>query len=304
MTSIGKRIGFLGPGLVILALAGCERTLPPNIVANVDTALAIREDMFAGKGGSDAAAGEAMAEPTGFANLSGVFRLTNAPPALPPLRVSGDDSGICAPGGKMPPNESLVIGEGNALANVFVYLSTDIPTDNSKWIHPDYDAAKDAVLDFDQKECRFLTHGFAMRTTQKLRILNSDPMGHNTNIAPTRGAQPFNQTIPAGGFVMYEPGGQSPDPFPVSCSIHPWMSAKMLTRNNPYFAVTKADGSFTIPNVPAGVDLEFRVWHEVAKMANVTVNGQDPKWKKGKVKLKLEPGVDANWEVVVDAAGL
>ncbi len=38
----------------------------------------------------------------------------------------------------------------------------------------------------------------------------------------------------------------------VYCNIHPEMAAKILVLDNPYFAVTKADGSFTIDGVPPG----------------------------------------------------
>jgi len=38
----------------------------------------------------------------------------------------------------------------------------------------------------------------------------------------------------------------------VYCNIHPEMAAKILVLDNPYFAVTRADGSFTIDGVPPG----------------------------------------------------
>jgi plastocyanin len=38
----------------------------------------------------------------------------------------------------------------------------------------------------------------------------------------------------------------------VYCNIHPEMAAKILVLDNPYFAVTAADGSFTIAGVPPG----------------------------------------------------
>ena len=42
------------------------------------------------------------------------------------------------------------------------------------------------------------------------------------------------------------------------------MKAYMMPRKDTYMAVTKADGSFEIPNLPAGEKVEFQVWHEKA----------------------------------------
>ena len=39
---------------------------------------------------------------------------------------------------------------------------------------------------------------------------------------------------------------------PVRCNNHPWMSTFLNIAPNPYFAVTSADGSFTIPHLPPG----------------------------------------------------
>jgi hypothetical protein len=189
---------------------------------------------------------------------------------------------------------------------VLIFLA-NAPKGNANWIHSSYQATQDGTLagrdGFDQKECIFLSHVFAMRSTQKLEILNSDPIGHNTNIAPTKGAQPFNQTIPAGATTLYAPGGESSAPFPVSCSIHPWMSAWMITRDNPCFAVSKPDGSFEIPYAPAGVELEFRIWQEAAKFVDgtVMVNGQATKLSKGKFTLTLEPDKPTSLEFVIDS---
>ena len=73
--------------------------------------------------------------------------------------------------------------------------------------------------------------------------------------------------------------------------------------DNPYFAVTKADGSFEIANLPAGVELEFRVWQEKAKyLREVTVGGESQKWSKGRFSLTLEPDQAENLEVAIPAA--
>ena len=40
--------------------------------------------------------------------------------------------------------------------------------------------------------------------------------------------------------------------FPVTCSVHPWMRAYIAVSPHPFFAVTGADGSFSITGVPPG----------------------------------------------------
>ena len=77
----------------------------------------------------------------------------------------------------------------------------------------------------------------------------------------------------------------------------------MIVRNSPYFAVTKADGTFEIANVPAGVPLEFRVWQERSGyLQEVSVNGQPQKWSKGKLPLTLVADESLELKVSVAAA--
>jgi hypothetical protein len=48
----------------------------------------------------------------------------------------------------------------------------------------------------------------------------------------------------------------------VKCDIHSWMRAWIGVVDNPYFAVTGADGKFEIGNVPAG-EYTLEAWQEV-----------------------------------------
>jgi hypothetical protein len=128
-------------------------------------------------------------------------------------------------------------------------------------------------------------------------------VGHNTNISGGGRAAAINATIPAGSSVPYAPGGESPEPFAVACSIHPWMSARMIVRDSPYVAVSKADGSFEIANIPAGVPLEFRVWQEKAGfLTKANVNGKDETWPNKTIKITFEPDDKKMFDVTFEAA--
>ncbi len=286
-----------------LALGGCARELPPpSAAASVAKIDSVRSALEAGVSGGGSAEAVVVADPTGWATLTGKFSIKGAAPPNVALPVTKDTE-VCAPGGKQVLDEVVKVGPDGVLANVLVYISSDIPDGNPAWIHESYEATRDAEIIFDQKNCIFLTRVGTMWNTQTLKILNSDPVGHNTNLASKRGANSQDVLIPANGSASYSPGKSgSPAPFPVSCAIHPWMKAQMMVCEHPYFAVTDESGAFTIPNVPAGVELEFRVWHEKAGyIQEVTVGGATEKWSKGRFKKNLADGETAMIDVAINA---
>jgi hypothetical protein len=296
---------WIALALAATGVIGCARPQQPAAYVKTSNVSALRTALGGSAVEASPTAGAAAAEPTGWATLKGSFKIEGAPPPPQPLTVDKDQS-VCAPGGKQVLSETLVVDSASGgIRDVVVYLATPakFPVGDSKWEHPDYAASSEATLEYDQKNCLFLSHMFAMRSKQKLTILNSDPVGHNTNITGGGKAGTINSNIPANAYTMYEPGGESPEPFAVACSIHPWMSARMLVRDSPYFAVTKPDGSFEIANVPAGVPLEFRVWQEKAKfLQEVSVNGKPEKWSKGRLKVTLQPDEQKQLDAVVAAA--
>lgn len=160
------------------------------------------------------------------------------------------------------PNETLVLEKGgNGVANVFIYLAK---------------APKNAVLpevssepvSFDNKNCRFEPHAVFVRNGQPLNITNSDVIAHNTHTYPlsNRGISEVIGFAPPtdekrGIFVVYNKREKLP--FRVKCDFHGWMDGWQLTLDHPFAAVTKADGSFEIKDLPVGKHT-FIIWQERA----------------------------------------
>jgi plastocyanin len=60
----------------------------------------------------------------------------------------------------------------------------------------------------------------------------------------------------------------------IYCNIHPQMSGFVLVRDNPYWAKVAQDGSYAIPDVPAGTWV-LKAWHERAGESAQTVQVKD-----------------------------
>ncbi len=280
----------------LLLVSGCVRDLPPDGVPDKGTVNSIRESLSGDSTHADT--GTAAAEPTGFATFSGLFKLSGSTPSFPPLPVRGDDATMCAPSANSPLVRPVAVGPNRGLANVVVFLDMKkFPLDDDRWIHPSFAETAGDVLTgeagFDQKDCVFLTRVFTMRSTQTLDIMNSDPKGHNTNIAANGRARQFNQLIPPGAKIPYTPGGATKGVCKVGCNIHDWMGAYIFVSDHPYYAVTDENGRFEIPQLPTGVELTFRVWQEkLNNVENVKVGFDgdaiaSKKWSRGKFILTL-----------------
>jgi hypothetical protein len=286
-------------GAVIASAIGCNSERVTTVVPDVARAIEVRQEFAAESSGENEESGGATSEPTGWATLRGRFMFDGSAPPRPSLTAATTkDSEVCAPGGTPPLSELLVVADDGGIRDVVIFLDSKIAAEEP-WTHPDAAPGKTDEIIFDQKQCVFLSHVIGMQASQALRILNSDPMGHNTNIQP-KSNPAFNQNIPAGGFAIYQPAKPENGPAPVACSVHPWMNSFLLIRENSYFAVSQADGSFEIPNLPAGVELEFRVWQEAANFVQaVTVNGENKKWSKGRFTVMLEPDAVTELQVTV-----
>lgn len=242
-------------GLLALVAVGCSDgygggagVVPDVVFIPADTAGA----------GETAAAGETV-EAAGFGSITGKVSLSGDFSPLAPLIKQGaevKDKEVCA--AVDIPDERLVVGEGNGVANVFVYLPKA-----PKGGKPLETPAEPLV--FDQKNCRFFPHCSIVPVKQVVKVLSDDTVAHNTHTFPAKNNSVNNGVAPMDreGKLTYSLTKSENTPFAIKCDYHTWMNAWQLPVDHPYATVTDANGSFTIADLPAGKHT-FVVWHEAA----------------------------------------
>lgn len=124
----------------------------------------------------------------------------------------------------------------------------------------------------DQKNMQFIPHVLPVVAGTAVDFHNSDALLHNV-FSPDACADRFNLgTWPQGQVKSFT---FKKDCFAsLLCKVHPEMEGFIAVLPTPYFAVTAADGSYDIKNVPDG-KYTVKVWHPKLKTAqkSVTVAG-------------------------------
>jgi len=116
-----------------------------------------------------------------------------------------------------------------------------------------------------QKNKTFMPHVLAIQVGASIEFPNLDPIFHSA--FSNYNGQLFD-------LALYPPGSTRTVRFRregivrVFCNIHSSMSAVIVVLGTPYFATTRRDGSFEIPNVPPG-EYRLDVFHERATEATL-----------------------------------
>lgn len=189
-------------------------------------------------------------------SIAGVVAFNGAVPAAKKIDTSADP--VCGQANADLSTEDTIVADGK-LGNAFVYIKDGAATDGTKigdytWTTPTTAAT------LDQKGCQYRPHVMGVMTNQKISITNSDPTQHNVHPTPKSNPE-WNQTQPNGAPPIEKSFARAEVLVPVKCNQHPWMKAYIGVLKHPFFAVSGADGSFTIKGVPPGT-YTVAAWRE------------------------------------------
>jgi len=114
----------------------------------------------------------------------------------------------------------------------------------------------------DQKNLVFLPHVLPVLVGTTVDFKNDDAVLHNV-FSPDACCSRFNLgTWPQGQSRSYTFKNECQAT--LLCKVHPEMEGFVVAVPTPYYALTKADGSFDIKNVPDG-QYTLKVWHPKLK---------------------------------------
>ena len=197
--------------------------------------------------------------------IAGTIKFEGTVPPPRPLRMDSDPQCVASPGSTL---ELLVVGPGNGLKNVFVYVKDGLGART-------YAIPATPVL-LDQKGCQYVPHVFGAQVGQTIQVSNSDPLIHNVHALP-KGNPEFNFGQPAKTPPVPRVFNKPEIGLPFRCDVHGWMNAYANVVPHPFFAVTSEDGSFEIKGLPPGT-YTIELWHEQlgTQSQSVTVDAAAP----------------------------
>jgi plastocyanin len=201
--------------------------------------------------------------------ITGTVVFAGKAPVLRPIAMDAEP--VCAKKHSGPvPNEALVLGNGNTMGNILVWVSKGL-TAGKTWPAPK------TPVTLDQNGCIYNPHVMGIMVGQTYRILNSDGILHNIHTLPMVNPA-FNRGQPATVKEMTTTFPKPENVFHIKCDVHPWMSAYIGVYTHPFFSVTGTDGKFTIAGLDPGT-YEITAWHERLGMqtASVTVAANETK---------------------------
>lgn len=176
-------------------------------------------------------------------------------PLYPDIVISNVTDKHCQEHGEIKTNDWIISPTGG-LGDVVVSI-----------VEPPASATADSPkkIEVDQVGCTYLPHVSALIVNGQASIKNSDATLHNVRGSEFFGrgkrSKPlFNIGQPVKGMVL-DHTFKKPGTFKLNCDVHPWMEAWIIVFPHPFFAVTNAEGNFTLPTGLPDGEYSLQAWH-------------------------------------------
>ena len=177
-----------------------------------------------------------------------------------------------------PPRQISMTAEG-AVENVAIWLESPEAAAAAK-------ARAAETMEVDQKGSVFIPYTSIVPVGTKLIFKNSDGINHNVRLTSKIHEQNFYLSAGQDKPVTT----RKPDNIQIVCDLHAWMRAAIYVVETPYFAVTDADGKFSIAGVPPGT-YRVRIGHHRLAPAEPEMS------------VTIEPGKASEAEIHVALGG-
>jgi hypothetical protein len=200
-------------------------------------------------------------DPATVGSVHGVVAATGTPPEQKPLSMSSEPYCVAAHKGTGGLLDDRIQVNNGRLQNAFVWVKSGLE---------DYDfKAPETPVELDQVGCMYKPRVVGVMPRQPVMVTNSDGVMHNVHSHPELNRQQNIAQI--AGSAPRELEFKKPEVMvKVACDVHAWMSAWIGVVDNPFYAVTAADGTYRLEGLPPG-EFTLGVWHEKLGEQEVTV---------------------------------
>src|SRR5215831_4331840 len=199
----------------------------------------------------------------GGGTIKGRVKFTGPEPGNRVIRMGMDPMCAAANQGKRTVNEIYLVGDDNALGNVFVKVEGTFPPT----------PVPSTPVEIDQRACIYTPRMVGARVGQTLRVRNGDNWLHNVHTDSSK-RNGINQSTPKAGLDV-KLVLKDEEMLRIGCDVHRWMTAWVGVVSHPYFAVSESKGgTYTIANVPAG-RRTITAWHEALGAVTKAVEVKD-----------------------------
>lgn len=169
----------------------------------------------------------------------------------------------------------VVVGPDQGVQGALVYLKE--VEEGKAWRKPE------KPYELTNLKCQFMPHIQVIPVKAEIEIVNADPVLHNTHSFLGKRTV-FNIALPDQD-MRIKKRLRRPGMIRVECDAHGWMLGWIYAADNPYYAVTAADGTFTITHVLPGT-YTLVAWQEHTGAMEVSVTVQAKEEVQVPIELK------------------